>query len=52
MGRYKGLTMPRAKKKKVEVARTRIIDSINTLDAENVQPSAILSSQRLPLLPL
>ena len=34
--------MPSTKKKQVEVARARIIDSINTLHAENVQPSAIV----------
>ena len=41
MGRYKGLGMPRAKKKKLEEARERLTKQVHWADAENNDPLAV-----------
>ena len=57
MGRYKGVGMPRAKKKKLEEARERYTKQVRWADAENngqlanFEPEAhyqLLASRRLP----
>ena len=49
MGRYKGLGMPRAKKKKLDEARARLLNQVDSIDSENVVPQAVL--EPLPALP-
>ena len=45
MGRYKGLAMPRAKKKKVEVVRERILVDMGSADVENVPVQAAVAPE-------
>ena len=42
MGRYKGLGMPRAKKKKLDAARARLLEQVSSDAAEIVAPQAVL----------
>ena len=42
MGRYKGVGMPRAKKKKLDEARERLLKQLDSGDAENAAPQAVL----------
>ena len=42
MGRYKGVGMPRPKKKKLDAARDRLLTQVDSVDADNVAPQAVL----------
>ena len=42
MGRYKGVGMPRPKKKKLDEARERLLKQVDSVDAENAAPQAVL----------
>ena len=49
MGRYKGLGMPRAKKKKLDAARDRLLKQADSADAENTAPQVDLKPAAAPL---
>ena len=48
MGRYKGVGMPRPKKKKLDEARERLLKQVDSIDAENTAPQAVLELAALP----
>ena len=48
MGRYKGLGMPRAKKKKLDAAHDRLLKQADSADAENTAPQVDLEPAAAP----
>ena len=43
---YKGVGMPRPKKKKLDEARERLLKQVDSIDAENTAPQAVLELEQ------